>query len=291
MRICIFLAAMLLLLPALQAQEWSTDKTEDHSTDTSKTPVDASTLPGMAPAANGSPEETPSEEQTPSVQEPSEEPATGYEVKQGDTLWGLAGRFFQDPYKWKNIWEANKDLVKDPDLIFPQQRFTIPGRAGIADVKEPVEPAEEPEAEAEEPEQAQAPEEPAQEEPAAEPEKKAESSVSMEDRENGGFVADPKWKGDGRIVGDQDKKMLISQDDIVYLDIGLSEGVREGMRGVIYRKSKRVIKNLETREKLGVMVRRIGMLRIANVEENRSTAVILTSVDPVKIGDAVKLTR
>ena len=52
-----------------------------------------------------------------------------YTVKQGDTLWDLAGYYLKDPFQWSKIWEANPS-VKCPDLIYPGNRLTIPGREG-----------------------------------------------------------------------------------------------------------------------------------------------------------------
>ncbi|MEP7347073.1 MAG: LysM peptidoglycan-binding domain-containing protein [Gemmatimonadaceae bacterium] len=49
-----------------------------------------------------------------------------YTVKAGDSLSKIARQVYGDGNKWKAIWEANKDSVKNPDLIHPGQVLKIP---------------------------------------------------------------------------------------------------------------------------------------------------------------------
>ncbi len=49
-----------------------------------------------------------------------------YTVKAGDSLSKIARHCYGDGNKWKAIWEANKDSVKNPDLIHPGQVLKIP---------------------------------------------------------------------------------------------------------------------------------------------------------------------
>ncbi len=50
-----------------------------------------------------------------------------YTVVSGDSLSKIAKRYYGDANQWNRIYEANRDQIKNPDLIHPGQRFTIPG--------------------------------------------------------------------------------------------------------------------------------------------------------------------
>jgi NitT/TauT family transport system substrate-binding protein len=51
-----------------------------------------------------------------------------YTVKRGDTLSRLALEFYESPYEWKRIYEANRDVVKNPDYIYIGMKLMIPDK-------------------------------------------------------------------------------------------------------------------------------------------------------------------
>lgn len=51
-----------------------------------------------------------------------------YEVKKGESLWRISGHkdVYNDPSKWKKIYEANKNKIANPNVVYPGQRLVIP---------------------------------------------------------------------------------------------------------------------------------------------------------------------
>lgn len=49
-----------------------------------------------------------------------------YTVAAGDSLSKIAKKLYGDSGKWKRIFEANRDIIKNPDLIHPGQVLKIP---------------------------------------------------------------------------------------------------------------------------------------------------------------------
>lgn len=47
-------------------------------------------------------------------------------VAPGDSLSKIAKREYGDASKWPRIFDANRDVIKNPDLIHPGQKLSIP---------------------------------------------------------------------------------------------------------------------------------------------------------------------
>src|SRR6266700_3598420 len=56
------------------------------------------------------------------------EPARRYTVKPGDTLSSIAQRFYGSPARWQWLYQANRSVIKSPDVIDAGQGPTIPRR-------------------------------------------------------------------------------------------------------------------------------------------------------------------
>jgi nucleoid-associated protein YgaU len=49
-----------------------------------------------------------------------------YLVRRGNSLWWIARRMYGEGVRYTAIYSANRDLIRDPNLIYPGQVFKLP---------------------------------------------------------------------------------------------------------------------------------------------------------------------
>ena len=63
--------------------------------------------------------------------QPEPEPEfTFYTIVSGDSLSKIAKKYYGDAMKWNTLFEANREVIQNPDLIYPGQVIRVPKQAG-----------------------------------------------------------------------------------------------------------------------------------------------------------------
>ncbi|POX90959.1 lectin [Mycobacterium kansasii] len=113
-----------LVLYAADGPAWATaTQTDTPPADLQKS-VGAPEMTGAAQAAQPVGEAAPEPIAEAVAHEPVEPAPNSYTVVSGDTLWGIAERFYGDGNKYQVLVDAN--AIPNPDLIHPGQVLTIP---------------------------------------------------------------------------------------------------------------------------------------------------------------------
>jgi nucleoid-associated protein YgaU len=96
------------------------DEVQDNMVVAAPAPAPVESHEPEAPAAEAAPAEEP---EAPAA---GESEGRSYTVESGDTLWKIAEQMYGNGSKYMKIFEANTDLLKNPDQIFPGQKLKIP---------------------------------------------------------------------------------------------------------------------------------------------------------------------
>ena len=168
-----------------------------------------------------------------------------YTIKKGDTLWDLSQRFIDDPYYWPNVWAKNPQIT-NPHLIFPGQKIRIlDGRLEIL-------PAY---AEAEKDQATPAPPE-----NVATAEATGESLTLKSNGSSHGFILTDQ-KPLGLVVDSVDNRVLLTENDVVYVKMNDLAAVVVGDRYSLYARGS-LIEHPQTGEPLGTMMSNLGSLEV-----------------------------
>ena len=202
---------------------------------------------------------------------------TMYTVVKGDTLWDISGKFLKEPWRWPEIWNMNRDQVKDPHWIYPGDVITlsfdssgrpmlsITNRDGSGGGTNRVAPR-------------------------IRTEQIGQAIPSIPARVIGPFLSAPLVIDAGamskapRIVASEESRVIVGAGNIIYA-IGINQ--EQGARWQVYRPGKE-LKDPKTGETLGFEAQYLGDAKVNRFGEgNRmpTTLEITKSTQEINRGD------
>lgn len=220
-----------------------------------------------------------------------------YVVKEGDTLWDIAEKFFGDPFTWPEIWKKNL-FIEDPHWIYPGQEITL--ELLLEKIAEPEIPPEKPLKQPEPLFIETAPRtvvsetvERGIEAPAPEEDtdvisvlRNPQPAYRKESYMRTGFISKRSEIPREKIVKIDGEIFIATRYDIVYVEIGKNEGVREGDILAVLTVGDRV-KHPDTDKDLGFVVRITGILEVLSIGDDHMRCMVTESFDPIAENDIV----
>jgi hypothetical protein len=212
--------------------------------------------------------------------------ALTHTVVKGDHLWGLAGKYYQNHFRWKVIYAANKEKIKDPHWIYPGQVFEIPDVPGPEVGELPARPVE---AEA----AATVPAAKAEAKPREPAEPGATITDDLSTKMPEGFagqypsmsrVQEAKgWKEDGSVTEFEGRELLAAEGD--WFQAKLRGSAAVGDRFQVLRRA--APQELDADPK-AVYLQPVGWAQVKSAQGKAFRLMILKSVDTVQVGDLLK---
>ena len=198
-------------------------------------------------------------------------------VERGDTLWDLAQRYYNNPFLWPQIWDANK-YIPNAHWIYPGDPIVVPPLTPITEEKMAEETSEQV------PEETPGPTGPAV--PA--PEKRAFPIALDQDLYCSGFITHKADTWTLRMIGNEQNydKVSLSQFDIVYINQGEAEGISPGDEFTVVHKV-RSIEHPITLKPLGDYAVQTGRIKVVATQEHTATAEVSYSCDASFVGDYI----
>ena len=215
--------------------------------------------------------------------DPPEAGPDAYLIQKGDTLWDLAEQWFGDPFLWPQVWDENRYIL-DSHWIYPGDPLVVPGRPTVVPEGGPPVAVLPPARETDIPDT-----------PAPTPVLPGPDPVlpvpdpllpvaTVSEIQCSGFISPGNPTSGLSIVGHRTERYSLAEGNVVFLNQGSNHGLRAGDSFVVRRWTEPVI-HPSTDESIGILVRRLGRVRILLTHENTSTALIEMSCEDIYSGD------
>ena len=195
-----------------------------------------------------------------------------YIVVKGDTLWDISGRFLKEPWRWPEIWNMNREQIKNPHWIYPgdviYMSFDANGNPRLSMTSGVGGPSDD-----------------ARLQPKIRVDTLSQAIPSIPSKVIAPFLSLPLVIEEGalanapRIIAAEDGRVVIGAGNIAYA-LGLQQS--QGVKWQIYRPGK-VLKSAEG-EVLGFEANYLGEAKVVRFGES-STIEILRSTQEILRGD------
>ena len=199
-------------------------------------------------------------------------------VQRGDTLWDLAHRYYNNPFLWPQIWDANK-YIPNAHWIYPGDPVIIPPLTPISEQMIAQEGQGTGTGPGGGPEEAPGPAGPGASE-------KLYPIALDVDLYCSGFIVPDVGGWKVKIIGNEENnyKVALSTFDIVYLNQGEADGISPGDEFTILQDVRKIGHPI-SHEPLGEYVVQTGRLKVVATQERTSTAQITYACDATLVGD------
>lgn len=206
-------------------------------------------------------------------------------IERGDTLWGLAQRFYGDPYLWPQLWE-NNTYITDAHWIYPGDPLLIEGEATTGEmVTETAVSVDE-----------------GTEEPVVTAGLEASSAPIPLGHESDiycfGYLGTVDEYLPNKVVSFEDYEVKwmrgasvqesgVVQPDVVYIELDDPSLVTAGETYMVVKPAK-LVHHPDSDAVIGRHYDYRGRVRILCINGSTATAMVVQACDAIRIGDAIK---
>jgi len=195
-------------------------------------------------------------------------------VRRGDTLFGLCGHYYNDPYAWPKVWSYNPE-IRNPNWIYPGDQLRLraadeAGRTPAASFRSLAGPRRD---------------------RGTLVERGALVGPDTIFLRNDGYIDDPDKDTLGEVVGAREEQMMLSQGNRVYLDIKPGTELRPGQELTLFEPVRKLSRVEGARQPPGEIVALKGTVRVTDFDPAKrlATGEIVESADVIERGTKVGL--